>query len=86
MLYPVSKAGRVANEWSSDRGSVIHLVQLDSEPRYRYGYLDNGWKPALCKSVPGKRRGNGWTYAFGSQITCQKCLRLAEKTGVAIAS
>jgi hypothetical protein len=81
MYIPVTKSGRVASDTPGDRGVVIHLVETDYRPRGEFEYIHEGWKPALCGSRPGSKRGNGWTNeGFDPAIaTCLKCKKKLEK-------
>lgn len=67
--HPAALAGRCANGYERDGGSVVHAVTND------------GLQRALCGREPG-RRSVGWSDRPMEQVTCARCLnKLTKRTG-----
>ena len=60
---PRAKAGRRANGYERDGGSIVHAVGLNKHA-------------ALCGSKPGDR--SDWSVWESPAVTCPKCLKKLE--------
>lgn len=65
-------AGRCANGWERDRGSIFHALPLET--------ANSGWGIALCGRKPGARSA-GWSTSMDKNqgVTCPHCLRKLER-------
>jgi hypothetical protein len=65
-MLPMKLAGRCANGFERDRGTVYHAVPEEAS--------NSGWGTALCGKEPG-RRSVGWAHREGTEVSCPRCLK-----------
>jgi hypothetical protein len=68
---PAALAGRCANGYERDHGSVVHYVEYERQ------LYNTSWI-ALCGKRPGGRSA-GFSAREGSPVTCPRCLKKATK-------
>lgn len=73
MILPVSLAGRCANGFERDRGSIVHLLEA-SEFEAQFGI--RYYARSLCGKTHGARSA-GWSTCYGQAATCARCARIA---------
>ena len=70
-FYVAHKAGRCADGFERDRGTVRHALPMDGQDAR-----------AVCNTSPG-RRSAGWSIdPSGTAVTCARCLSRLRARGV----